>query len=84
MFDSAGLGDIAVPGLLACLALRFDLSKLLLLGSGQGKDAQKTAAAPEVSLCCARNAFAVTHVRSPQEILPVANACADAPCLQNF
>ena len=26
----AGLGDIAVPGLLACLALRFDSSKLTL------------------------------------------------------
>ncbi len=29
----AGLGDIAVPGLLACLALRFDLSKLLSITS---------------------------------------------------
>ena len=29
----AGLGDIAVPGLLACLALRFDSSKLTLPGS---------------------------------------------------
>ena len=29
----AGLGDIAVPGLLACLALRFDLSKLLAIST---------------------------------------------------
>ena len=33
---AAGLGDIAVPGLLACLALRFDLSKLLsITAAGQ-------------------------------------------------
>lgn len=29
IFLGAGLGDIAVPGLLACLALRFDSAKLL-------------------------------------------------------
>ncbi len=27
MLSCAGLGDIAVPGLLACLALRFDASR---------------------------------------------------------
>ena len=32
----AGLGDIAVPGLLACLALRFDSSKLTLSRSKAG------------------------------------------------
>ena len=35
----AGLGDVAVPGLLACLALRFDAVRLLQPGQAAGSDA---------------------------------------------
>jgi len=30
---AAGLGDIAVPGLLACLALRYDASRAINMGA---------------------------------------------------
>ena len=34
----AGLGDVAVPGLLACLALRFDAVRLLQPGQAAGTE----------------------------------------------
>lgn len=33
-----GLGDVAVPGLLACLALRFDAVRLLQPGQAAGTE----------------------------------------------
>ena len=56
----AGLGDIAVPGLLACLALRFDSSKMRIIGgmnaSAQAaasafKDSYSTAKVPQPTIC---------------------------------
>ncbi|KAK9825046.1 hypothetical protein WJX74_003621 [Apatococcus lobatus] len=81
-YSLLGLGDVAVPGLLACLALRFDAVRLLQPGQAAGTETSAQAGGPvsptqaQTSAATAGGAVetVTTAVGTQKPVLPVTEA----------
>lgn len=73
----AGLGDIAVPGLLACLALRYDASRSTDFRGRQLAAAQALQASLDASQVRGRSSHLVNHL--PKKTIISEVSCSSDP-----